>query len=57
MRLMQEAMKPGNNTGIPMDVARDYIASTPQSVFPKLAERLGPKRIRSNVGDKKRNVR
>lgn len=57
-RLMQEAMKPGNNTGIPMDVARDFISSTPHGSFPKLSERINPPRVRTGTGStKKRNVR
>lgn len=55
-RLMYASLQPNSNTGVPKDVARDYVNSTPKSSFPKLSERLNPQRIK-NTNPKKRNVR
>lgn len=56
-RLMYASLQPNSNTGVPVDVARDYISSTPKSSFPKLAERLASQKIKNSVPNKKRNVR
>lgn len=58
LRLMFASLKSNSNTGVPIDVARDFVNSTPKSSFPKLQERLHPQRIKNNIKTpKKRNVR